>query len=135
MEGVIAGNEIVAARTRGIAVLPAEVAMSYGVSEANVRASGVDWDHRRDTPTPLVDGELDGRVWTHPDGDSFARYWVRLQEVREAASMVEQRGAGSPSGPIMAKVPRVIKVPSGEVWSAVDAPLARWVSIWCRTAT
>jgi len=123
VDELITGNEIFAARTRGIGVLPAEVAMSYGMSGANIRASGVDWDHRRDTPTPLVYDQLDWRVWTHPDGDSFARYWVRLQEVREAALMVEQLCGGVPAGPIMAKVPRVIKVPPGEAWSVVDAPL------------
>jgi NADH-quinone oxidoreductase subunit D len=127
VEELIVGNEIFDARTRGIGVLPAEVAMSYGVAGANLRASGVDWDHRRDTPTPLVYDELDWRVWTHPDGDSFARYWVRLQEVREAALMVEQLCAGLPAGPIMAKVPGVIKVPPGEAWSVVDAPLVSCV--------
>ena len=49
--------------------------------------------------------ELDFKVWTHSDGDSFARYWVRLQETRESARMVLQLLDGLPAGPIMAKVP------------------------------
>jgi NADH-quinone oxidoreductase subunit D len=123
LEELLLGNEIFNIRTRGIGLIPPEVALSYGLSGANLRASGVDWDHRRDTPNGLVYDKLDWKVWTHPDGDSFARYWVRLQEVREAAKMVVQLCDGLPSGPIMAKVPRIIKVPEGEAWVATENPL------------
>ena len=85
MDDLVIGNEIFQARTRGIGVIPADVALSYGLSGANLRASGVDWDLRRDDALRgLVYDQLDWKVWTHPDGDSFARYWVRLQEIREA---------------------------------------------------
>ena len=127
MEELLVGNEIFEERTRGIGVIPADVALSYGLSGANVRASGVDWDLRRDSPIGqgqgLVYDEVDWKVWTHPDGDSFARYWVRLQEVREACNIVEQLLDGIPSGPIMAKVPRIIKVPEGEAYVATENPL------------
>ncbi|MEZ5410466.1 MAG: NADH-quinone oxidoreductase subunit D 1 [Acidimicrobiales bacterium] len=128
MEDLIVGNEIFEARTRGIGVIPADVALSYGLSGANVRASGVDWDLRRDNPVGgpgagLVYDKLDWKVWTHPDGDSFARYWVRLQEVREACHMVDQLLDSIPAGPIMAKVPRIIKVPEGEAYVATENPL------------
>ncbi len=123
MEDLLSGNEIFETRTRGIGVIPAEVALGYGMSGANLRASGVDWDLRRDGDTPLAWKETDFRVWTHPDGDSFARYWVRLQEVREAAIIVEQLLDGLPAGPIMAKVPRIIKVPPGEAWCSTENPL------------
>jgi len=123
LEALLLGNEIFNVRTRGIGVIPPEVALSYGLSGANLRASGVDWDHRRDTQVGLVYDKLDWKVWTHPDGDSFARYWVRLQEVREAAKMVIQLCEGLPTGPIMAKVPRIIKVPEGEAWVATENPL------------
>lgn len=123
LEALLLGNEIFNMRTRGIGLIPPEVALSYGLSGANLRASGVDWDHRRDTPVGLVYDKLDWKVWTHPDGDSYARYWVRLQEVREAAKMVVQLCDGLPSGPIMAKVPRIIKVPEGEAWIATENPL------------
>ena len=123
MEDLVAGNEIFQARTRGIGVIPADVGLSYGMSGANIRASGVDWDLRRDSEMGLVHGELDWKVWTHPDGDSFARYWVRLQEVREACTIVEQCLEGIPSGPVMAKVPRIIKVPAGEAYVETENPL------------
>ena len=67
--------------------------------------------------------KLDWKVWTHPDGDSFARYWVRLQEVRESCKMITQLLDGLPAGPIMAKVPRIIKVPAGEAWVSTENPL------------
>jgi NADH-quinone oxidoreductase subunit D len=123
LEDLLMGNEIFEARTRGVGVIPADVGVSYGLSGANIRASGVDWDLRRDEPSKLAWSELDWKVWTHPDGDSFARYWVRLQETREATLMVDQLLDGLPSGPIQAKVPRIIKVPAGEAWAHTENPL------------
>ncbi len=123
LETLLMGNEIFEARTRGVGVIPADVALSYGLSGANLRASGVDWDMRRDNPCGLVYDHVDWKVWTHPDGDSFARYWVRLQETREATYIIEQLLDGLPSGPVMAKVPVIIKVPAGEAYVATENPL------------
>jgi len=123
MEDLLVGNEIYEARTRGVGIIPADVALSYGLSGANVRASGVDWDVRRDNPVGLAYDQVDWKVWTHPDGDSFARYWVRLQETREACNIVEQLLDGLPAGPIMTKVPRIIKVPAGEAYVETENPL------------
>ena len=123
IEELLLGNEIFQARTRGIGVIPASVGLDYGLSGANIRASGVDWDLRRDEESPLAWKDVDFKVWTHPDGDSFARYWVRLQEVREASLIVDQLLDGIPAGAIMAKVPRIIKVPAGEAWVHTENPL------------
>ena len=62
-------------------------------------------------------------MWTHPDCDAFARSWIRLQETREATRIVDQLLDSIPTGPIMAKVPRIIKVPEGEAWVATENPL------------
>jgi NADH-quinone oxidoreductase subunit D len=123
IEDLLMGAEIFTTRTRGIGVIPTDVAQQYGLSGANARASGIDWDIRRDNCIGLVYPELDWKVWTHPDGDSFARFWVRLQEVREASKMIDQICDGLPAGPIMAKVPRIIKVPAGEAYIATENPL------------
>ena len=123
IETLLFGNEIFQSRTRGIGVIPRDVALQYGLSGANLRASGVDWDLRRDQTIPLVYDKIDFKVWTHPDGDSFARCWVRLQETREATKIVDQLLEGIPSGPIMAKVPKIIKVPEGEAWVSTENPL------------
>jgi NADH-quinone oxidoreductase subunit D len=124
-EDLLVGNEIFEARTRSIGIIPPELGAAYGVSGSNLRASGVDWDLRRDGRPYLVYPELDFKVWTHPDGDSFARYWVRLQETRESARMVLQMLEQMPAGPIMAKVPRIIKVPEGEAWVETENPLGQ----------
>ena len=123
MEELVMGSQIFEARTRGIGVIPPDVAQQYGLSGANLRASGVDWDIRRDNNIGLVYDKLDWKVWTHTDGDSFARFWVRMQETREACNMIEQLCDGVPSGPIMAKVPRIIKVPAGEALVSTENPL------------
>ena len=122
-EDLLIGGEIFQARTRDVGIIPREVALQYGLSGANLRASGVDWDLRRDQVLPMAWDQLDWRVWTHPDGDSFARCWVRLQETRESTKIVDQILDGLPSGPIMAKVPRIIKVPEGEAWVSTENPL------------
>ena len=123
IEALLFGNEIFQSRTRGIGVIPRDVAMQYGLSGANLRASGVDWDLRRDQDSPMAWNKVDFKVWTHPDGDSFARCWVRLQETREATKIVDQLLDGIPAGPVMAKVPKIIKVPEGEAWVSTENPL------------
>lgn len=123
IEDLLFGNEIFEARTRGVGVIPADLALSYGLTGANARASGIDWDLRRDSNIGLAHDDVDWRVWTHPDGDSFARCWVRLQETREATKIVDQLCDKLPGGAIMAKVPRIIKVPEGEAYVATENPL------------
>ena len=123
IEDLLIGGEIFQARTRGVGIVPREVALQYGLSGANLRASGVDWDLRRDQVLPMAWDEVDWKVWTHVDGDSFARCWVRMQETRESTKIVDQLLDGLPSGSIMAKVPRIIKVPEGEAWVSTENPL------------
>ena len=123
IEDLLFGNEIFQSRTRGIGVIPKDVALQYGMSGANLRASGVDWDLRRDQNLPMAWNKVDWKVITHPDGDSFARCWVRLQEVRESTRIVDQLLDTIPAGPVMAKVPKIIKVPEGEAWVSTENPL------------
>jgi NADH-quinone oxidoreductase subunit D len=124
IDDLLIGNEIFQARTRGVGIIPRDIALQYGLSGANLRASGVDWDLRRDGGyAGLVHDQLDWKVITHPDGDSFARYWVRVQEIREACNIVDQCLDKLPSGPVMAKVPRIIKVPEGEAYVETENPL------------
>jgi NADH-quinone oxidoreductase subunit D len=123
IENLLFGNEIFQSRTRGIGVIPRDIALQYGLSGANLRASGVDWDLRRDQSLPMAWDKVDWKVITHPDGDSFARCWVRLQEVRESTRIVDQLLDTIPSGPVMVKVPKIIKVPEGEAWVSTENPL------------
>ncbi|MEX2100327.1 MAG: NADH-quinone oxidoreductase subunit D 1 [Acidimicrobiia bacterium] len=130
METLVMNNEIFQTRTRGIGVIPKHIALSYGLTGANARASGVDLDLRRDNPDiAMAWKHADFKVWTHPDGDSFARYWCRLQEVRESTHIIDQLLDGLPAGPIMAKVPRIIKVPAGEAYVQTENPLG-WMGYY-----
>ncbi len=123
IDDLLMGNEIFEERTRGVGVIPAELAQLYGLSGANLRASGIDWDLRRDVDVPMAWKHADFKVITHTDGDAYARTWCRLQEVRESTKIVRQLCESIPSGPIMAKVPRIIKVPEGEAYVATENPL------------
>lgn len=123
METLLFGNEIFQIRTRGIGVIPKDIALQYGLSGANLRASGVNYDLRRDQRVAMAWDKVDWNVWTHPDGDSFARCWVRLMETRESTLIVDRLLDTMPSGPVMAKVPRIIKVPEGEAFVATENPL------------
>src|ERR1700712_3436699 len=98
IEDLLMGNVVFQTRTRGIGVIPKDIALSYGLSGANIRASGVDWDLRRDEESPRAGKEADWKVGTPPDGNSSPRYWVRLQETREASLIVDQLLDGLPSG-------------------------------------
>ncbi|MDH3605840.1 MAG: NADH-quinone oxidoreductase subunit D 1 [Acidimicrobiia bacterium] len=121
MDTLVTGNEIFQARTKGVAVVPPDLALAYGVSGPNLRASGVAFDLREhEDYLPYDKYEFD--VVTGENGDCFDRYQVRLEEVRQAARIVSQAIADVPSGPLQAKVPRVIKVPKGETYVRAENP-------------
>ena len=121
LEDLVAANEILLARTKGVGVLPPEVAVAYGVSGPNLRASGVRYDLRK-TDDYLPYDKFDFDIPLGKNGDCWDRWWVRLAEIRESAKIIRQAIDGIPSGPLQAKVPKVIKVPAGEVYVAAENP-------------
>ncbi len=121
MDTLVSGNEIFQARTRGVAVLPADKALAYGVSGPNLRASGVPFDLRKHEDY-LPYRKYDFDIPVGDNGDCFDRYMVRVEEVRQAARIVNQAIDDMPSGPLQAKVPRVIKVPKGETYVRAENP-------------
>jgi len=121
IDGLITGNEIFAERTKGIGIIPADEAMEYGVSGPNLRGSGVRFDLRK-VEDYLPYDRFDWQVPIGTDGDCFDRYLVRMEEIRQSASIVEQAIDSIPSGPLRAKVPRIIKVPQGEVYVRFENP-------------
>jgi NADH-quinone oxidoreductase subunit D len=130
LEGLIVGNEILRARTRGVGVLSKEMAAAYGVSGPVARASGLDLDLRRDDPY-LAYGELfapggPGRVVTRTEGDSLARFQVLLEQVHVSLDLAEacvDRLRSLPPGPINVKLPKVLRVPEGHVYRWTENPL------------
>lgn len=121
IDGLITGNEIFAERTKGIGVIPADKAMEYGVSGPNLRGSGVGFDLRK-VEDYLPYDLFDWQVPIGIDGDCFDRYVVRMEEIRQSASIIEQAIDSIPSGPLRAKAPRIIKIPQGEIYVRAENP-------------
>lgn len=121
MENLVLGNEIFVQRTRGVGIIPADKALDYGVSGPNLRASGVGFDLRQ-TGDYLPYGDFEFEVPVGSNGDSYDRYWVRLEEMRQSARIIVQAIDGMPSGDLQTKVPRIIKVPKGEVYVRAENP-------------
>ncbi|MGF1668533.1 MAG: NADH-quinone oxidoreductase subunit D [Acidimicrobiia bacterium] len=121
LEALVGGNEIVLARTKGIGVLPLSIAAAYGVSGPNLRASGAAFDLRK-VENYLPYDKFDFDIPVGQNGDCWDRWWIRLQEIRQSARIVIQAIDGIPSGPLQAKVPKVIKVPKGETYVRAENP-------------
>jgi NADH-quinone oxidoreductase subunit D len=125
IDNLIHGNEIFRARTRGVGVLSHDQIMQYGVSGPIARASGVDFDLRRDEPY-LAYGELDVPVVTRTEGDCLARFECLLDQVRASLGLAEAclgRLAELPPGPINVRLPKVLKVPEGHTYAWTENPL------------
>ena len=121
LDKLVTGNELVQARTVDIGVIPADKAIEYGLSGPNLRASGVDFDLRKQESL-LPYGDIDFDIPVGTKGDCYDRYVVRLEEIRQAARIVQQAVDKIPSGPLQAKVPRIIKVPAGSTYVRTENP-------------
>lgn len=117
---LLGGNEIFQSRVRGVGVISREAAIGFGLTGANLRASGVSFDVRRDRPYAAYD-EMDFSIPMAEDGDCWARYLVRMEEMRQAVRMVRQCIDGMPEGEHTAKVAKVIRPPAGEAYAAVES--------------
>jgi len=116
-----AGNEIIKMRTVGVGVIPGDKALEYGLTGPNLRASGVEYDLRKADPYLTYD-QVDFDVPVGQDGDCYDRYIMRLLEIRESSKIIRQAIDMIPSGPLQAKVPRVLKAPAGQVYSRAENP-------------
>ena len=145
-EELLTGNPIWVERTKGVAYISQEDAIALGATGPTLRASGVDFDLRRDIPYSSYD-KFQFEVPVSTDSDVFARYILRVREMRESNKIVQQALAGMPSGPVKADAPKVVlpdreamktqmesliyhfkiitegfAVPEGEVYQAVESP-------------
>ena len=120
-EDLIGGNEVFQLRTKNVGVLPKEVAEEYGVSGPILRASGVEFDLRKQS-NYLPYEKFDFEIPIGENGDCFDRWAVRTSEMRESAKIILQAIEDMPSGPIQAKVPKVIKVPKGQTYVRAENP-------------
>lgn len=115
-------NEIFRARTKGIGVLPADVAVAYGCTGPLLRASGVPYDVRRAEPYSIYD-EFDWDVAVAYNGDIHDRFVVRFEELRQSLRILRQALERLPDGPIQAgKKRHAVKSPAGEAYGRVESP-------------
>lgn len=113
------GNPIWQVRTIGVGKLDADLALAYGASGHILRASGVDYDLRRDDPYSIYD-KFDFKIPVYQNGDVFDRYMVRLDEIQESCKIVAQALDGIEDGPIRAKVSPNFKPPVGETYARIE---------------
>jgi NADH-quinone oxidoreductase subunit D len=120
-EELLTGNRIWMQRLQNVGILNAEDCKAYGVTGPMLRAAGVEWDLRRAQPYSGYE-KYDFEIPTCENGDSFDRYIIRMREMRQSVRIIRQAVADIPAGPIMAKVPKVIKPPVGEAYVSIEAP-------------
>ncbi|HXG39791.1 MAG TPA: NADH-quinone oxidoreductase subunit D, partial [Candidatus Limnocylindrales bacterium] len=118
-------NEIFIRRTRGMGVLDRETALRMCVTGPNLRASGVPWDVRRAHPYSVYP-ELEFDIPTRQEGDSLARYLIRMDEIKQSLRIIDQCLHEMPDGPIMAKLPRLLRPRPGRAYAAVEGPRGQY---------
>ncbi len=116
---LLTGNVIFQKRTKGVGVLAIEDAISYGASGPVGRASGYSCDVRKHHPYSALD-RITFNEALHTDGDSYARYLVRIQEMWESISIIEQLIDNIPAGEYKVATNAVIKLPKGEYYQKVE---------------
>ncbi len=118
-EDLVTGNVIFQSRTKGVGVLTAEDAISYGCTGPVARASGVSCDMRKIAPYDAYDRvEFDEVIET--DGDSFTRYLVRVKEMNQSIRIIEQLIDNIPEGEFVGKTKNVLKLAKGEFYQRVE---------------
>ena len=127
LDELLTKNEIFMVRCQGIGKFTAEQAIANGLSGPMLRASGVPWDLRKDDPYSVYD-RFNFEIPVGNHGDVYDRYLVRLEEMHQSVSIIEQALEQLPAeGPIVAeKLPRRLRTPPGEVYSKVEAPRGEW---------
>jgi NADH-quinone oxidoreductase subunit D len=122
----ISKNKIFKERLVGVAVISPEQALDYALVGPNLRASGIDWDLRRDEPYSVYgDFDFDIPVGTAEYGvlgDCYTRYWIRILEMEQSARILRQSITKMPEGPYWNRSKKKLKVPPGEIYMRTEAP-------------
>lgn len=118
-EGLLTGNKIWQKRICGVGVISGEAALDIGITGGSLRGSGIDWDLRRDHPYSGYE-DYDFNVPVSDGCDTWARYKVRLDEMREACKIVRQTLDKLKPGPILADVPKVCLPPKKDVVETIE---------------
>ena len=116
---LVTGNEIFLNRVKGIGKFDTETALNFGMSGINLRSTGFNWDLRKNKPYSIYD-RFDFDVVVGANGDCYDRYMCHINEMVESLKIVEQAVQQIPDGPVMGKVPKILRVPAGEYYSAIE---------------
>jgi NADH-quinone oxidoreductase subunit D len=114
-------NEILLARSKGVGILPKEMAINCSASGPVLRASGVKWDIRKADPYSIYD-RFEFDIPTSTVGDCYDRYRVRVEEMRQSLRIIKQAMEQIPSGPVRSEVPHLVRPPVGEAYAHIEAP-------------
>jgi NADH-quinone oxidoreductase subunit D len=121
IEKLLDDNRIWLHRTRGVGVISAADALELGLTGPPLRATGIAWDIRRDIPySSYEDFVFD--VHVRSGGDVYDRYLVRMEEIRQSLRIIRQALDRLPPGEHRVKVPRLLRIPAGEVFHTIEAP-------------
>lgn len=120
-EQLLLGNEIILSRMIGIAPLTGERAINCSITGPNLRASGVDWDLRKQDPYEIYD-QLDFNVPLGDNGDNWDRLIVRIEEMKESVRILRQCMDKLPQGPYRTDTDFFVRPPEGEAYGMVEAP-------------
>jgi NADH-quinone oxidoreductase subunit D len=120
-EELLTSNRIWIERTKGVGYISGKDAIALGVTGPVLRASGVKWDLRKAQPYSHYD-DFEFDIPTGQNGDTYDRYLVRIAEMRQSLRIIRQAVEKLPEGPIMAKIPKILKPPVGEVYHSIEAP-------------
>jgi len=117
---LLSGNVIMTQRTQGIGILTKEEAISFGVTGPSGRGSGFECDVRKHRPYGMYE-KVEFKEILRTEGDAFARYMVRMDEMRESLNIIEQLIDNIPEGDFTVKMKPVVKLPEGEYYQRVEA--------------
>jgi NADH-quinone oxidoreductase subunit D len=120
-EELLTTNRIWVERTKGVGVLTGAECIELGATGPVLRGSGVKWDLRKAQPYAAYD-KFEFDIPIGKNGDTYDRYLVRIEEMRQSVRILRQAASGIPEGPITAKVPKVLRPPAGEVYHSIEAP-------------
>ncbi len=123
---LVTDNIILRKRLEKIGPISADMCRKYGATGPVIRGSGVAYDVRKVEPYSVYP-KFDFLVPTFPEGDSMARYLVRMAEMEQSLRIIDQALDQIPAGPFQGKVPRVLRVPPGDYCYAVEAARGRFM--------
>ncbi|MFN8380451.1 MAG: NADH dehydrogenase (quinone) subunit D [Anaerolineales bacterium] len=127
-ETLLTKNPLFIDRMVDIGYLSKETALSYGVTGPTLRASGVDWDLRKARPYMGYE-QYDFNVPTRTEGDTYARYLVRIEELRESLKIVEQALNKLPLGPVRSENRKFVPPPRSEIGVSMES-LIHHFKLW-----